>query len=105
MKVYGLTNCDTCRKVMKLLPESELLDLRATPMSIEVLNQAYKQFEGELVNKRSTTWRNLPDSDRNRDPLELLSEYPALMKRPLIERDGELFLGWTDETRAALGIG
>jgi arsenate reductase-like glutaredoxin family protein len=34
--------------------------------------------------------------------LDLLAAHPALMKRPLIERDGELFLGWSADVQKAL---
>jgi arsenate reductase len=69
----------------------------------QLLEQALQQFEGSLVNTRSTTWRSLSEAERQGDPLELLRAHPALMKRPLIEKDGALYLGWTAETRSALG--
>jgi arsenate reductase-like glutaredoxin family protein len=45
----------------------------------------------------------LSEEERAGEPLDLLRAHPALMKRPLIERDGELFLGWDQNTKAALG--
>ena len=29
MQLFGLKNCDTCRKALKMLPEAELRDVRA----------------------------------------------------------------------------
>jgi arsenate reductase len=103
MQLYGLKNCDTCRKALKALPEAQLVDVRAEGVPAQLLEQALQQFEGSLVNTRSTTWRSLSEAERQGDPLELLRAHPALMKRPLIEKDGALYLGWTAETRSALG--
>ncbi|AHD00406.1 ArsC/Spx/MgsR family protein [Leisingera methylohalidivorans] len=103
MKIYGLKNCDTCRKALKKIENSTLVDIRADGMPEGLLETAYAQFGAKLVNTRSTTWRGLSEQERAGAPLALLREHPALMKRPLIDRDGELFLGWDQNTQAALG--
>ena len=103
MKIYGLKNCDTCRKALKSLEDAELVDVRTTPMPSDVLARAHARFGADLVNRRSTTWRNLGQSERERPELELLADHPSLMKRPLIETaDGSLYLGWSKEVEAAL---
>lgn len=105
MKIYGLKNCDTCRKALKTLDGSVLIDVRETPLDDAMLTRALEQFAEKLVNTRSTTWRGLSTEDRARPPLDLLRDHPALMKRPLIETaDGEFFLGWTRNVQEALGI-
>lgn len=105
MQIYGLKNCDTCRKALKSLDGALLIDIREQPMAPELLERAYQQFAEKLVNTRSTTWRNLPEEERQKTHLDLLSAHPALMKRPLIETDeGEFLLGWTPNTRQSLGI-
>ncbi|MBO6896368.1 MAG: arsenate reductase [Shimia sp.] len=102
LKVFGLKNCDTCRKVMKALDGAELVDVRAEGVPEEVMQAAYEQFGDALANTRSTTWRNLGEEERKQPVLALIQEYPALMKRPLIERDGALYLGWGKDTQEAL---
>lgn len=102
MILYGLKNCDTCRKALKQLPQARLVDVRGEGVPAEVLAQALAQFGDKLVNTRSTTWRGLNAEERGRAPLDLLQEHPALMKRPLIARQAELFLGWDKATQAAL---
>ena len=104
MRLYGLKNCDTCRKALKSLPEGELVDVRAQGVPPETMMQALQAFGEALLNTRSTTWRGLSESERARPPIELLTDHPTLMKRPLIERDGQLYLGWTADTRDALGV-
>ncbi|MEW2916728.1 ArsC/Spx/MgsR family protein [Ruegeria sp. ANG10] len=104
MRLYGLKNCDTCRKALKSLPDTEFVDVRADGVPKAVLMQALDRFGEALLNTRSTTWRGLDDAQRARPPLELLTDHPTLMKRPLIEQDGTLYLGWTEETKAGLGV-
>lgn len=104
MRIYGLKNCDTCRKAMKALPEAELIDVRADGVPAEVLAEAQARFGDKLVNTRSTTWRGLSDEARATPPLELLAAHPALMKRPLIVDGDEMYLGWDKATQSALGV-
>lgn len=101
--VYGIKTCDTCRKVLKSL-EAALHDVRGTPLSAVQLQRFYAEFGEALVNKKSTTWRGLDDVERARDPIELLTDHPTLMKRPVIDLDGTLYLGWGKDVQAACGI-
>ncbi len=104
MQLYGLKTCDTCRKALKLLPDAVFVDVRAQGVPENVLSEAYETFGKALLNTRSTTWRGLDDDTRNRPVLALLADHPTLMKRPLIVSDGQMYLGWTPETRQALGV-
>ncbi len=102
VKLYGLKTCDTCRKALKELETAEFHDLRADGLPKDVARAAHARFGSDLVNRRSTTWRQLSEADRSRDALALLADHPTLMKRPLIDDDGTLYLGWGKDTRAAL---
>ncbi|MCB1311153.1 MAG: arsenate reductase [Sedimentitalea sp.] len=104
MVLYGLKSCDSCRKALKALPQATFVDLRAQGVPGAVLQAALDRFGAALVNTRSTTWRGLGAEERARPPLDLIAAHPALMKRPLIEEAGALYLGWGPETRAALGL-
>lgn len=104
MRIYGLKTCDTCRKARAALPEAEFVDVRADGVPSEVLAAALAQFGAALVNTRSTTWRGLPEAERARAPLDLLQDHPTLMKRPLIVTGDVMHLGWSADTRAALGV-
>lgn len=102
MILYGLKTCDTCRKALKSLPDAEFVDVRADGVPQDVLSSAHAQFGPALLNTRSTTWRGLDEQQRQRNPLDLLAEHPTLMKRPLIESQGQLYLGWGKDVQAAL---
>ncbi len=104
MRLFGLKTCDTCRKALKSFPDAEFVDVRVDGVPGEVMGRALAEFGERLVNTRSTTWRELSEDDRARSPADLLAAHPTLMKRPLIEQDGQLYLGWDAKTRSALGV-
>lgn len=105
MKIYGLKTCDTCRKAIKALPQAEFVDVRKDGVPGAVMAQAQAAFGDALTNTRSTTWRGLDDAARALPQLEVLTEHPSLMKRPLIVTDSQMYLGWDAATRDALGVG
>lgn len=106
-RLYGIKACDTCRKAVKTLEDKglavEFVDVRATPLDPAQLRRFLDSFNKELINRRSTTWRGLSEEMREKEALDLLSEHPTLMKRPVIDHDGALYLGWTKEVQAAIG--
>jgi len=95
--MYGLDNCDTCKKARNWLAranvEHTFADYRAAPIPAPTLKAWAQQLGGweKLVNRTSTTWRNLPLSRRapGSDPewTLLIKEYPALVRRPVVMRD------------------
>lgn len=104
MTVYGLKSCDTCRKALKVLDGAEFVDVRADCIPDPVLERAVHKFGADLINRRSTTWRTLSESDRALAPAVLIAAHPTVMKRPLIVQGDALWLGWSPETRADLGV-
>ncbi len=103
--LYGIGTCDTCRKALKSLQNSDLdvtfRDVRAEPLSVSEIGRFWAEFGDALLNTRSTTWRGLSESERARAPAALLADHPTLMKRPVIEGPGGLTLGWD---KAAQGV-
>lgn len=105
--LYGLPNCDTCKKAQNWLKRSNrpftFVDYRAHPVPMEMLGAWAERLGGfdTLLNKASTTWRNLLPNKKSPgsrpEYLMLLKEYPALVKRPvLVFPDGRVVLGFTD---------
>ena len=102
MKLFGLKNCDTCRKAAKALG-IEVTDIRAEPLAKSDLERFQAAFGDDLLNTRSTTWRGLSEAERSGSIIDLLQAHPALMKRPVIEDGGKLYLGWKADVQSALG--
>ena len=105
MILYGLKTCDTCRKALKSLPDAQFVDVRTKGVPGDVLTRALTRFGAKLVNARSTTWRELSQSERKKPEIELLQTYPTLMKRPLIVSGDQMWIGWAADTQAALSRG
>ena len=107
MIIYGLKNCDSCRKARKELEaagrEVEFVDVRANPIDKAMFTELLTAFgEDKLLNKKSTTWRQLDDSERETPALELLLSHSTLMKRPVIVTDTQKYLGWTKQVQSEL---
>ena len=107
MKVYGIKNCVTCKKALSVLTEkgfnTDLIDIRDTPLSLAQITVFANKFGSMLINKRSTTWRKLSEEERNLSIEKLLVLAPTVMKRPIID-NGTLFLGWNKEVIEALTV-
>ncbi len=102
--ILGLKICDTCRKARKALPEAAFRDIREIPLTEQEIDALLSQFGDRLINRASTTWRGLEDGARGAPPADLIAAHPALMKRPVIQTESGDLLGWTTQTRAALGL-
>ncbi len=106
MRIYSLKTCDTCRKAIRELREAghepQIVDVRSDGVTGRDIARFLEVFGEELINKRSTTWRGLPEAERGTDPADLLASHPTLMKRPVIDAGGQLYLGWQANVRAAL---
>ena len=105
--LYGLANCDTCRKARKWLDRFEnphaFVDYRDARQPPEILLQWRDALGGwdAMVNKSSTTWRNLPPARKSpgsdAEWKLLLKEYPQLIRRPVVVTpDGVVSQGFSD---------
>lgn len=94
--LYGLKNCDSCRKALKILRYADFVDIRGEAELTQKVPFWLDHVGPEiLVNQRSTTWRELDASERKIAPIELLIRFPTLIKRPVIEANGRVYVGWT----------
>lgn len=102
MRIYGLRNCDSCRAARKALPEAEFVDVTDPGIAPEHLAMALSALGESLVNKRSTTWKQMADADRAASVPDQLAAFPKVMKRPLIIDGDAVYLGWTKDVQQAL---
>ena len=110
--IYGIKSCDTCRKARKWLDGEgiahEFSDVRADGLEGATLDAWIAALGWEaLLNRRGTTWRGLPEADRDgvdaARASTLMLAHPALIKRPVFDLGGGRFLlGFGDAERAAL---
>lgn len=105
--LYGLANCDTCRKARKWLDRFAIahafVDYRDHRLPAETLHAWRDALGGwdAMTNKASTTWRNLPPTRKapgsDAEWLLLLREHPQLVRRPVVVTDdGAVSQGFSD---------
>ena len=104
MRVFSLKSCDTCRKALAEMRAAglapEVIDVRADGVAPADRAAMVAALGEAVLNRRSTTWRGLSEAERGGDPESLLAVHPTLMKRPVIERDGQWTVGWTNDVRS-----
>ncbi|MET0508228.1 MAG: arsenate reductase [Burkholderiaceae bacterium] len=103
--VYGITPCDQVRKTLAWLNangvDHRFHDFRRDGLSGESLERWCSHVPwNALLNKRGQTWRGLPEVRRRQvvdqsSAIELLLEQPTLVKRPVIEIEDGLLLGFS----------
>ena len=101
IKILGLQNCDKCRdaktKLNNLGYNLEFIDVRKNPIGKDQIKQLIAMFGNQILNKRSTTFRGLSQSEKDFSTVQLLQKYPALMKRPVVKSYEKNTIGWNAE--------
>ncbi len=96
--MYGIKNCDTVKKARRWLEENGIEyrfhDFRQDGLETNQVLQWTKQVDWQtLVNKRSTSWRNLDEDSKQalseNTVVDLLTANPTLIKRPVVEVKGK----------------
>ncbi len=103
--VYGIPNCDRVRAARGWLARNDIdyrfHDVRADGLTRPLVEGWIARLGSDaLLNRRSATWRRLSERARvdmtNMTAVELLLEHPTLLKRPLLETDGALRVGFDE---------
>ena len=110
LTVYGIKQCDTCRKALRWLAaegrEHQFHDFRVDGLDAELLDDwLASPFADKLVNRRSTTWRQLSDEQRQSEAdqlRDLLLEHPTLIKRPVFVTDKVVAVGFNPKELAEI---
>ena len=105
LTLYGIPNCETMKKARAWLEGHNLPytfhDYHKLGIDTGTLRRWCATLGHErLVNRRGTTWRRLPEADRGalqeNEALRLMMNHPALIKRPVLDADGQLFAGFDE---------
>jgi len=106
LTVYGIKSCDTCRKARKFLAENNIEfrfhDVRDDGLDIQMLERWAARIDWtKLLNKQSLTWRKIPEVDRSgmmeSKAFSLMVENPTLLKRPVLESDVFIAVGFSEK--------
>jgi len=112
---YVYSRCSTCRTAESILQESDrpftTRDLFKEPLDRAELDSLFKSIgktPTEMLSTRSIPYRDLGLAEKNLDDaalLDLMSEYPALIRRPIVVIDGAAQIGLNQPAlKAAVGI-
>lgn len=102
--LYGIKNCDTVKKARKWLDEHNIHyhfhDFRAEDLNSDEVSMWIQQLGWDkVVNKRSTSWKQLSAEERdNMDECSAVTAIlnnPTLVKRPLLDIDGQYSVGFS----------
>jgi len=103
MIVYGIPGCDTIKKARRWLADNDVdfqfHDYKKSGIDSARLTEWASEVSWEsLLNRRGTTWRKLDESDRDgineARAIELMAEHTSLIKRPVVEHEGALLVGF-----------
>ena len=109
--IYGIRNCDTMKKARAWLDghgvDYAFHDYKVAGVARGKLEGWAKKAGWEtLLNKAGTTFRKLPDADKEgvtgKKAIALMLAQPSLIRRPVLELSGgRLLVGFKPEAYAA----
>lgn len=104
LTIFGIKNCDTIKKTKRYFDdkgiEYQFHDYRTDGLEKNWMDNTLAQLDWEKVlNKRGTTYRKLSEVQKQHitaeNVAELLVEHPAMIKRPIIQTDDQMILGFS----------
>jgi arsenate reductase len=111
--IYGIKNCNTMKKARAWLDQHGVAyafhDYKSVGIDRGRL-EGWARAVGwdALLNRAGTTFRKLPDKDKNaiteKKAIALMLDQPSMIKRPVLDVSGKLIVGFNPETyEKALG--
>ena len=111
--IYGIKNCDTMKKARAWL-DAKGIAYRFHDYKVAGIEKAKLEYWAArlgwetLLNRAGTTFRKLPESDRldlpEKKAIALMLAQPSMIKRPILETDGNIAAGFrADQYEKLLG--
>ena len=107
--IYGIKNCDTMKKARAWLDGHGVTyafhDYKAQGINDALLKGWTRDVSWEtLLNRTGTTFRKLPEADKTnldkQKALALMRDQPSMIKRPVLDVNGRLLVGFKPELYA-----
>src|SRR3954469_1388029 len=107
--IYGIKNCDTMKKARAWLDRNGVAyafhDYKTAGLERARLERWARAVGWEpLLNRAGTTFRKLPERDRTgldqSKAISLMLDQPSMIKRPVLDVEGEIIVGFKTETYA-----
>ena len=109
--LYGIKNCDTMKKARAWLETHAVAyafhDYKTAGVTPAQLKQWAAKVGWEvLLNKAGTTFRALPDKDKEglteAKAIALMAAQPSMIKRPVLEKGSAITVGFKPERYAEI---
>ena len=109
--LYGIKNCDTMKKAWTFLDGAGIAydfhDYKKVGIDRATLQGWARDLGWEvLLNRAGTTFKKLPDADKagidEAKALDLMLAQPSMIKRPVLDKDGKLYVGFKPDVYATL---
>lgn len=100
-KIYYLASCDTCRKIIKSLPNAERLqfhDIRQNPITekdLEEMHQLSGSYEA-LFSKKAQLYKSMDLKNKSlteADFKQYLLQHYTFLSRPVFIIDDKIYIG------------
>ena len=107
--LYGVPNCDTVKKARVWLAAHDVdyafHDYKKAGVPADHLRDWVARVGWEaLLNRAGTTFRKLPETDKadldETRAVALMLAHPSAIRRPVVEVDGELLVGFAPDRYA-----
>lgn len=107
--LYGIPNCGSVKKAKDWLSDRGLAYEEVNWKKRPITRAEMARFVAEkgmdvVLNRRGMTWRKLGLKDLDLSDEQLLDqllEHQGLMKRPVIDKDGDLIVGYDEAAYAS----
>ena len=104
IKIYGLKNCDTCRKVLKKFDADNVpytfVDFRKDGVDKDTAQRWLQLADLDVfINRRGTTWRGLDDSTKAKiegGDVDAVCAHTSIIKRPVFDLDNNIINGFSE---------
>ena len=109
--LHGIRNCDTMKKAWTWLDQNGIgynfHDYKKQGINRATLEAWVEKVGWEvLLNRAGTTFKKLPEQDKKAidatKAVDLMLAQPSMIKRPVLEIDGRLIVGFKPEVYASL---
>ncbi len=109
--LYGIPNCDTVRKARHWLNgnniDYQFHNFKKDGLEQQTIEQWLKLTPWEaLLNKRSMTWRKLPDENKTdidqEKAISIMLANTSIIKRPLLVYNGKICVGFSNKAYSQL---
>jgi len=110
IRLYGIPNCDTVKKARAWLDAAGVAatfhDFKREGVDPAKLAEWSRAVGWQvLLNRAGTTFRKLEEADRadldEARAIALMVAHPSAIKRPVVEADGRVIVGFSAERYAA----